>query len=277
MSRRFLSVVGSIALLVLAEMTAADLWGNSGQQQQPQQQTQQPVFVPPSHVNTVPHGSGVAGSAHTNTIQNHAGARPGVGPSGGHLGSVTVPGSQAILKGALQASTSKVQQHLYATGMHRHRPNHQRRWDYYEILPFKGSSVVTSVESGDRLTVVNADGETQQARLAGVAAPVDGQPFFSLSRDHLAGLTLGKRVQVLKFGADDDGTPIAQVVLSNSGISVNYHQVYDGLAFPRPSDGCAGSLWPVFESAIDNGRGFWRESGPHTPPWAVASRAPRTK
>jgi endonuclease YncB( thermonuclease family) len=107
-----------------------------------------------------------------------------------------------------------------------------------------------------------------RVRLAGVAAPLAGQPFFSASRDHLAAMANGKQVRVIKVGVDPDGATVAQVFVA-SGASVNYRQVRDGMAFQSFNDGCASALHAALESAMTSRTGIWQANRP-VAPWLSA-------
>ena len=102
-------------------------------------------------------GGGFGGSTHTNTVRpTSKGALNGISKNAGPM---TVHHGDAVLKSAVQASSSKVQQQLTASGqLHQweHRYHHHWRWGEYGYLPTNSSSMVVGVPTGNTLTVTNS-------------------------------------------------------------------------------------------------------------------------
>jgi endonuclease YncB( thermonuclease family) len=214
-----------------------------------------------------------------------------------------------VLKGQLLATSSKVQQSLYANGTaHQHHLHHHWHWGDYSYLPTNSSSLVVGVPNGNTLTVALAGAVTpgnglietrhshtgiatshgngaavnssitdtligsninmrgvQQVRLAGVAAPLSGQPFSSESQQHLTAIAMGKHVRIFQTGLDANGAIVGQVFLSNSGTNLNERQLRDGMAFNSVNDGFASSLSAAEEAALSARTGLWQAKHPMAP------------
>jgi serine/threonine protein kinase/endonuclease YncB( thermonuclease family) len=132
------------------------------------------------------------------------------------------------------------------------------------VRPATAVGAVVGVPSGNTLSVTNAAGVVQGVRLAGVAAPVVGQPFFSESRDNLDDLANGKYVSVYQVG-DDDGTMVAQVFLRDSNTYLNDAQIRDGMAWNLADDGNAPDLASAEEDARTRRAGLWADDYPIAP------------
>jgi endonuclease YncB( thermonuclease family) len=213
--------------------------------------------------------------------------------------------TNAVLKGEVQTTSSKIQQQVIASG-NGHHWHHHWHWGQYGCLPTNSSSLVVGVPSGNTLSValagavvpsvrlagvaapmtnagslaqrvalggvaaplagpmINA-GRVQRVRLAGVAAPVAGQAFSSESQQHLSAMANGKHVRIFQTGVDADGTIVAQVFLSNSGIHLNERQLRDGMAFNSVNDGFASSLAAAEEAALTARTGLWKAKHPIAP------------
>jgi len=68
-----------------------------------------------------------------------------------------------------------------------------------------------------------------KVRLAEVDAPEKAQPYGSAAQQSLAGMVMGKRIQVASRAIDDYGRMIAMVNID--GMNVNYEQVRRGMAW----------------------------------------------
>jgi endonuclease YncB( thermonuclease family) len=156
---------------------------------------------------------------------------------------------------------SNVEQRLRAN--HKwHRPWVRNATVY--VRPATVAGPVVAVPSGDTLLVANAAGVTQRVRLAGVAAPVAGQPFFSESQESLEALANGQYVSVYQVGADDD-TMVAQVFLRGSNTYLNDAQIRDGMAWNLADDGDAPDLASAEEDAQTRRAGLWADDDPIAP------------
>ncbi len=61
---------------------------------------------------------------------------------------------------------------------------------------------VVAVTDGDTIKVLDSDQVQHKVRLAGIDAPERGQPFGTVSRDHLASIVAGKEVRVESTKSD---------------------------------------------------------------------------
>jgi endonuclease YncB( thermonuclease family) len=148
MSQRFLFVAALGLLLGVPAIVANHANTNLAQASQQNQ---------PQHSST-PHVSmgHAGGGGHTNTVRpTGKSALNGIGKN---AGAMTVHHGDAVLKSAVQASSSKVQQHLTANGQlhHWHHDHHHWRWGEYSYLPTNSSSMVLGVPTGNTLTVSNS-------------------------------------------------------------------------------------------------------------------------
>ena len=122
-------------------------------------------------------GAGRLSTGHLNT--GFSGARS---PSKSAVRTGTQPPSTmathrtaAVLKGEVEATSSKVQQQLQASGNGHHAHHHHWHWGEYGYLPTNSSSLVVGVPNGNTLLVNSPGAVTQGVALAGVAAPVAGK------------------------------------------------------------------------------------------------------
>lgn len=292
MSPRFLFVAAIGFILVLSEIGA----NHAGQTQ-----SQHPSSAP--HVSMGRSSSrGFVGGAHTNTIRSTQ--KNVVNANGQHVSPMAVHRADPVLKGAAQATSSKVQQQLSANGQWHHWHHHHWAWGQYGYLPTNGSSMVVGVPNGNSLTVTNTAGlgtglgygtvflqsRAQRVaqhhglsvagvpvvapvvntgfmtvRLAGVASPTAGQAFAGQSQQHLASLAMGRHVRVFQTGVDPTGAIVGQVFLAGSGVNLNERQLRDGMAFNNVSDGFSPALAAAEESALMARAGLWNGKRPLAP------------
>lgn len=243
----------------------------------------------------------------------HSAVKTGGHTTAPHASTLGVHQASPVLKGQVLATSSKVQQQLYASGTaHQHHLRHHWHWGEYSYLPTNSSNLVVGVPNGNTLTVALAGavttggmltgtrhthtgvatsqghvatvispiagtligsninmGAVQQVRLAGVAAPLSGQPFSSQSQQHLTAIAMGRHVRIFQTGVDGNGTIVGQVFLSNSGINLNERQLRDGMAFNSVNDGFASSLAAAEEAALTARAGLWQAQHPMAP-WLLA-------
>src|SRR5580704_15080153 len=162
MSQRFLFAVVVATFVFLSGFEADRPRMNSAQAAE--QNKSQHAAAPQVHSSM-----GFSGNARTSSpnviIKN--GVRMRVPP-----GMLAAHATNAVLKGAVQASSSKVQQHLTATGNLHHWHHHHWHWGDYNYLPASTSSVVVGVPNGNTLMVSNGAGLASNVGLAGVNTPV---------------------------------------------------------------------------------------------------------
>jgi endonuclease YncB( thermonuclease family) len=125
------------------------------------------------------------------------------------------------------------------------------------MLPNSFAGQVTSVPNGAVLMVRNQLGTSQAVRLFGVGAPLEGQAFFSESRDGLAQVApVGSFVQVHQMGLDPvNGTVIAKVFLGDG--YVNRTQLNNGMSWYYVEHGLDTDLAEAEMAAQEAGRGIW--------------------
>jgi endonuclease YncB( thermonuclease family) len=101
------------------------------------------------------------------------------------------------------------------------------------LLAFPGYADITGevvrVADGDTITVLDSTNTQHKIRLTGIDAPERGQPFGTVSRDHLSSLLAGKQVQVLSDRRDRYGRVLGKVILN--GVDVNLAQLNAGMAW----------------------------------------------
>jgi endonuclease YncB( thermonuclease family) len=299
MSQRFLSVAAFGLLLCVPAIVANRVTTNLAQASQ----QNQPQHASAPHVNTSRAGGSFGGNVHSNTVRSTG--KSAVNGTEHTPGSMTVHHGDAVLKSAVQANTSKVQQQLTANGQFHHWHHHHHwNWGEYGYLPTNTSSMVVGAPSGNTLTVTNTAGlanglgvgtvVTQSraqriaqhrglsvggisvvgplanqgfmtVRLAGVAAPASGQAYSTQSQQHLASIAIGRHVRIFQTGVDPNGTIVGQVFLAGSGMNLNERQLRDGMAFNSVNDGFAPSLAAAEEAALMAHAGLWNGKRPVAP------------
>ena len=174
------------------------------------------------------------------------------------------PGSH-VLGAELMAHTSLMQQHLHRNEWHRwHHWHHHWIWGSMVFLPVSHAGLVTAVPNGNTLSVMDAGNIPRRIRLAGVAAPVAGQAFFSESQQHLSALALNRHVRTFSVGVDADGTTVARVFLRD-GTYLNERQLHDGMAWNLADDGFDAALGNAEQAAMAGGTGLWTQNFPIAP------------
>jgi endonuclease YncB( thermonuclease family) len=158
MSQRFLFAVVVGSFVFLSDFAAERPKSNSAQAAE---QNKPHAAAPQVHSSM-----GFSGNARTSSpnviIKN--GVRMRVPPPG----TLAAHATNAVLKGAVQASSSKVQQQLAASGNLHHWHHHHWNWGNYNYLPASTSSTVVGVPNGNTLMVSNGAGLASNVGLAGV-------------------------------------------------------------------------------------------------------------
>jgi endonuclease YncB( thermonuclease family) len=140
---------------------------------------------------------------------------------------------------------------------HHHHHWHHWVWGYWPLGSYGMAGNVVGVPSGDSLMVSNGLGQTRRVRLFGVAAPTNGQ-FAVESQQRLARLQ-GRFVHVHSVSSDPDGSTVAKVF--HNGAYVNQEQIATGMAFNSLDHGLDQTLANAEQSAQEQGKGVWAESG----------------
>ena len=123
---------------------------------------------------------------------------------------------------------------------------------------------VVSVHDGDTVRCLD-DGNTEhKIRLTGIDAPETGQPFGTVSRDHLRQLVLRREVVVHEQGKDKYGRTLARLEVDGKDVAAT--MVAEGLAwhYVRYSDD--QQLARAEREAKAAARGLWADREP-MPPW----------
>jgi endonuclease YncB( thermonuclease family) len=137
---------------------------------------------------------------------------------------------------------------------------------------------VVAVTDGDTIKVLDLDQVQHKIRLTGIDAPERGQPFGTVSRDHLASLVAGKEVRVESTKSDRYGRLLGKVWVQPADCpscgkthDANHAQLLDGMSWwyryyakeQSPED--RGR----YESAEDEAKarklGLWADPNPINP------------
>jgi endonuclease YncB( thermonuclease family) len=137
---------------------------------------------------------------------------------------------------------------------------------------------VLSVTGGDTIKVLDSSNTQHKVRLTGIDAPERGQPFGTVSRDHLADMVAGKEVFVESSKKDRYGRILGKVGVqpldcSSCGktLDVNHAQILAGMAWwyryyakeQSPED--QGRYESAEDEAKARGWGLWADPNPINP------------
>ena len=123
---------------------------------------------------------------------------------------------------------------------------------------------VIEVADGDTLTLLDADGQRHEIRLADIDAPEKAQRFATRSRQSLAALCAGKTAQVEERGLDHEGRRLGWAMCA--GINANGEQVRRGMAWVDvPHAAPTSALYTLEADARLARRGLWRDRRPVAP------------
>ena len=97
---------------------------------------------------------------------------------------------------------------------------------------------VVAVTDGDTIKVLDAHQVQHKVRLTGIDAPERGQPFGTVTRDHLASMVAGKDVRVESTKDDRYGRVLGKVWVQPADcpscgktLDANHAQVLAGMAW----------------------------------------------
>jgi micrococcal nuclease len=252
-------VLGASIIGALIGCASLAFWGWAGESSKPPARSSSS-----SHSSGVSHtgstrstssGSGTSGRSISGATSRSGGAsqfKGGAHPAGAHT-----------LSADFATHGSKVQ-HQLQSDHHWHHWHHPWIWGSAVYLPASNSGLVVSAPTGNTLSVLNAANIARPVRLAGVAAPLPGQPFFAESQQHLAALAVNHHVRTFQVGVDHDGTVVAHVFL-HDGVNLNERQIHDGLAFNLADDGYDLALGNAEQQAIASNTGLWVQPAPVAP------------
>lgn len=130
---------------------------------------------------------------------------------------------------------------------------------------------VVGVADGDTITVLDATKTQHRVRLNGIDAPETGQPFSTVSKQHLSDLVFGQAVTVVGSKRDRYGRLVGTVIVGTT--NANLEQLRAGFAwyYREYASDVAPENRPIYEAAEANARagrvGLWRDPAP-VAPWA---------
>lgn len=143
-----------------------------------------------------------------------------------------------------------------------------------------------SVTDGDTIKVLDANNREIKVRLSGIDAPERGQPYGTVSRQHLASMVAGKEVRVESTKIDRYGRVIGKVWVQPADcptcgktLDANLAQVTAGMAWwyryyakeQSPED--RGRYESAEEEAKARDWGLWADPNPINPyAWRKANR-----
>jgi endonuclease YncB( thermonuclease family) len=88
--------------------------------------------------------------------------------------------------------------------------------------------IVTSVLTGDMISVLSSDNQQHSVRIFGIVSPKLDENFGKESRDYLSRQILGKTVSLISKRTANDGVLFAEVL--KDGINIGVEQIRSGLA-----------------------------------------------
>lgn len=113
---------------------------------------------------------------------------------------------------------------------------------------------VIAVMDGDTLLVLRS-GHPLKVRLTEVDAPEKAQPYGAASQQSLAGMVMGKQIQVSSRAVDEYGRMVAMVRMG--GHNVNHEQVRRGMAWEYSRFHNNRELMALQREAQQARRGLW--------------------
>lgn len=113
---------------------------------------------------------------------------------------------------------------------------------------------VIAVMDGDTLLVLRG-GNPVKVRLAEIDAPEKAQPYGTASQKSLAGMVMGKQIQVASRAVDDYGRMVAMVRID--GLNVNHEQVRRGMAWEYSRFHNNREVMALQREAQQAKRGLW--------------------
>ncbi len=124
---------------------------------------------------------------------------------------------------------------------------------------------VKGVTEGDTLTVV-VNRNRQEIKLYGVDCPEPGQPYWEEAKKFVSSAVLGRPLEMISYGVDEDGRMIAVII--NDGINLNEMLIKYGWAW-RYTKYCKKSFcddWISLENkARSKKTGLWKDKNPIAP------------
>lgn len=131
------------------------------------------------------------------------------------------------------------------------------------------SGRVINIADGDTLTLLDASNTQHKIRLSGIDAPERGQPFGTVSGEHLGKLVFGEHVTIDYDKRDRYGRIVGKVIIGRQ--DVNLEQTAAGLAwhfkeYQHEQSSLDRQLYALTEQqARRNEIGLWSERYPVAP------------
>lgn len=125
------------------------------------------------------------------------------------------------------------------------------------------------ISDGDTIVVLDENNRQHRVRLTGIDAPEKCQPFYNVSRQHLAHLVFQKKVAISYGKFDRNGRPLGKVFID--GRDINLEQVNAGFAwhFKRYQKEQPAEDRVLYAAAEDAARaprrGLWLDPDPIAP------------
>ena len=134
--------------------------------------------------------------------------------------------------------------------------------------PFSLGGDVVGVTDGDTIKILQ-DKKMYKIRLNGIDAPEMGQAYGRKSKDYLASLVAGKRVEVIVRDTDRYGRYVGDVIVG--GKTANAELVAVGLAWHYTAYSKDEELAALEKAARAKKLGLWADPNP-IPPWEFRRR-----
>jgi endonuclease YncB( thermonuclease family) len=126
------------------------------------------------------------------------------------------------------------------------------------------------ITDGDTITLLDSANRQHKIRLGGIDAPERGQPFGNVSRQHLAGLTIGKQAEADCPKVDRYERLVCRVLVDGKDVALA--QLNAGLAwwYRKYANEQPPQERLTYEAAEDKAAvdriGLWTDKNP-VPPW----------
>jgi endonuclease YncB( thermonuclease family) len=154
------------------------------------------------------------------------------------------------------------------------------QYDRHAVLPTPislGKFRVVGVNDGNSITVIDEANNQYRIRLYGIIAPVRGQDYSQRSKQHLASLVFGNRVDVLPFKQTKSGCIIGKVLLNEQDICLRQIQMGMAWDYSRHDTNQAfpeSRLYAEAEQiAMLQERGLWRDKESRLPSSSLRDKA----
>lgn len=141
------------------------------------------------------------------------------------------------------------------------------------VYPFSIVGEVVGITDGDTIKVLR-DNKQYKIRLNGIDAPEMKQAYGRKSKEYLAALVFGKKVEVVVRETDRYGRYVGDVLIA--GKSANAELVAAGLAWRYTAYSKDENLAALEKTARAERLGLWADAAP-VPPWEFRHKKPKAK